>query len=116
MKGAGRGLSQVTSPGLVGSDQGQLGAWAGLGRGYKSGGRRTRHGWEKLLGGKGRRRLDRSGGGASGSDDPPSDRETAWQTAKARAAELQGEAFLADEDGEVEERAWYGEQPRDLGI
>ena len=45
-----------------------------------------------------------------------SDRETAWQTAKARAAELQGEAFLADEDGEVEERAWYGEQPRDLGI
>jgi hypothetical protein len=45
-----------------------------------------------------------------------SDREAAWETAKTRAAELQGEAFLADEDGEVEERAWYGEQPRDLGI
>ena len=44
------------------------------------------------------------------------DRQTAWATAKERAAELQGEAFLADEEGEVEERAWYGEQPRDLGI
>lgn len=44
------------------------------------------------------------------------DREAAWATAKERAAELQGEAFLTDEEGEVEERAWYGEQPRDLGI
>jgi hypothetical protein len=45
-----------------------------------------------------------------------SSREEAWAVAKERAEELQGEAFLADEAGEVEEREWYGEQPRDLGI
>lgn len=42
--------------------------------------------------------------------------EEAWATAKARAAELKGEAFLADEDGVIRERQWFGELPRDIKI
>ena len=42
--------------------------------------------------------------------------EEAWATAKARAAELKGEAFLSDEDGEIRAREWFGELPRDIKI
>ena len=42
--------------------------------------------------------------------------EEAWAAANARAAELKGEAFLADENGEVCDRKWYGELPRDIKI
>ena len=40
--------------------------------------------------------------------------EEAWDAAKARAAELKGEAFLQDADGAVLDRAWFGELPRDI--
>lgn len=42
--------------------------------------------------------------------------EEAWEAANARAAELKGEAFLADENGEIRERKWHGELPRDIKI
>ena len=42
--------------------------------------------------------------------------EEAWAAAQARAAELKGEAFLADENGEICERQWFGELPRDIKI
>ena len=42
--------------------------------------------------------------------------EEAWAAAKARAAELKGEAFLADENGEICGREWFGELPRDIKI
>ena len=42
--------------------------------------------------------------------------EEAWAAANARAAELKGEAFLADENGEICDRNWYGELPRDITI
>lgn len=42
--------------------------------------------------------------------------EEAWAAAKARAQELKGEAFLADEDGVIRERQWFGELPRDIKI
>lgn len=43
-------------------------------------------------------------------------RDEAWAAANARAEELQGEAFLADEAGEVCERKYYGRLPRDIKI
>ena len=43
-------------------------------------------------------------------------REQAWAAANERAAELKGEAFLADEKGEILDRKWYGELPRDIKI
>ena len=45
-----------------------------------------------------------------------SSQEEAWSAANARAQELKGEAFLADENGEICERKWYGELPRDIKI
>ena len=42
--------------------------------------------------------------------------EEAWSAANARAEELKGEAFLADETGEICDRKWYGELPRDIKI
>ena len=45
-----------------------------------------------------------------------STQEEAWATANERAAALQGEAFLADEAGEICERKWHGELPRDIKI
>lgn len=43
-------------------------------------------------------------------------REDAWEAAKARAQALKGGAFLADENGELRERAWFGDLPRDMKI
>jgi hypothetical protein len=43
-------------------------------------------------------------------------REDAWAAANARAQELEGEAFLADEEGAVMERKYYGQQPPDMKI
>jgi hypothetical protein len=43
-------------------------------------------------------------------------REEAWAAANARAQALGGEAFLADEEGAVSERKYYGQQPRDMKI
>lgn len=43
-------------------------------------------------------------------------REEAWAAANARAQELQGEAFLTDEQGAVTERKYYGQQPPDIKI
>ena len=45
-----------------------------------------------------------------------SSQEEAWAAANARAAELRGEAFLADENGEIRERKWHGDLPRDIKI
>ena len=42
--------------------------------------------------------------------------EDAWTAAKERAEELKGEAFLADEEGTILEREWFGELPRDIKI
>jgi hypothetical protein len=42
--------------------------------------------------------------------------EEAWAAARERAAELKGEAFLADENGEICDRQWFGELPRDIKI
>jgi hypothetical protein len=42
--------------------------------------------------------------------------EEAWQAAKERAAELKGEAFLADESGEICAREWFGDLPRDMKV
>ena len=42
--------------------------------------------------------------------------QEAWAEANSRAAELKGEAFLADENGEICDRKWYGELPRDIKI
>lgn len=42
------------------------------------------------------------------------DREEAWAAAKYRAAEMKGEAFLKDERGEVADRQYYGDLPRDI--
>lgn len=42
------------------------------------------------------------------------DREEAWQAANERAASCQGEAFLQDENGELIDRQWHGQQPRDF--
>lgn len=41
-------------------------------------------------------------------------REAAWAVANERAASCHGEAFLADENGEIEDRQWHGLQPRDI--
>lgn len=40
--------------------------------------------------------------------------EEAWDAAKARAAELHGEAFLQDENGEICARENFREMPRDF--
>ncbi len=40
----------------------------------------------------------------------------AWAEARSRAEELKGEAFLADENGEICDRRWFGELPRDIKI
>jgi uncharacterized protein DUF2188 len=40
-------------------------------------------------------------------------REEAWATANERAAACQGEAFLQDENGEILDRQWHGNLPRD---
>lgn len=40
--------------------------------------------------------------------------EEAWATAKERAAELHGEAFLQDENGEICGRENFRELPRDF--
>jgi len=45
-----------------------------------------------------------------------SGRDEAWAAAQERAAELEGEAFLADEQGGVCERKWFGKQPPDITI
>ena len=45
-----------------------------------------------------------------------SSQEEAWAAANERAAALKGEAFLADENGEICERKWHGELPRDIKI
>ena len=42
--------------------------------------------------------------------------EEAWAAARERAAELKGEAFLADEEGTIMNREWFGELPRDIKI
>jgi hypothetical protein len=43
-------------------------------------------------------------------------RDEAWSVAQERAAELEGEAFLADDEGEICERKWFGKQPPDIKI
>ncbi len=43
-------------------------------------------------------------------------RDDAWAAANERAAELKGEAFLADEEGNIVERKWHGSLPRDITI
>ncbi len=43
-------------------------------------------------------------------------RDEAWAAARARAAELKGDAFLADENGEICDRKWFGDLPRDIKI
>ena len=45
-----------------------------------------------------------------------STREDAWAAANERAAELKGEAFLADEEGKIVERRWHGSLPRDITV
>ena len=40
--------------------------------------------------------------------------EEAWAAANARAAEMKGEAFLADDEGGFAESKWYGEFPREI--
>jgi hypothetical protein len=42
--------------------------------------------------------------------------EEAWAAARERAAELKGEAFLADESGEICEQEWFGSLPREIKI
>lgn len=42
------------------------------------------------------------------------DRAEAWAVAQSRAAELQGEAFLKDSDGQVADRHYFGALPRDI--
>lgn len=42
-----------------------------------------------------------------------SSEEDAWAAARARAAELHGEAFLQDENGEICARENFREMPRD---
>jgi hypothetical protein len=42
--------------------------------------------------------------------------DEAWEAAQERARELEGEAFLADEKGEICDRKWFGQQPRDIKI
>jgi hypothetical protein len=42
--------------------------------------------------------------------------EEAWAAAQERAAELKGEAFLADANGEICDRKWFGELPRDIKV
>ena len=44
------------------------------------------------------------------------EREEAWAAAKSRAAELKGEAFLKDDRGEVADRQYYGDLPRDIKL
>ena len=41
-------------------------------------------------------------------------RDEAWAAANARAASCHGEAFLADDAGDIEDRQWHGQQPRDI--
>lgn len=40
----------------------------------------------------------------------------AWEVANTRAAELEGEAFLADEEGAIRDRKWHGQQPPDIKV
>ena len=42
--------------------------------------------------------------------------DEAWATAKERASAMKGEAFLAGEDGEIRDRKWFGDLPRDIKI
>lgn len=42
--------------------------------------------------------------------------EEAWAVANARAAELEGEAFLADEHGNVRDRRWHGPLSKDITV
>lgn len=42
------------------------------------------------------------------------DRDEAWAVANERAAELKGEAFLRDADGNLLDRRWHGDLPRDI--
>lgn len=41
-------------------------------------------------------------------------KEEAWAIANDRAAACHGEAFLAREDGELEDRQWHGNLPKDI--
>lgn len=41
-------------------------------------------------------------------------REEAWAAANQRAASCEGEAFLQDENGDILDRRWHGQQPRDI--
>lgn len=40
--------------------------------------------------------------------------EEAWAVANRRAAELKGEAFLRGADGNILDRQWHGDLPRDI--
>lgn len=40
--------------------------------------------------------------------------EEAWETANHRAESCQGEAFLQDENGDILDRKWHGDLPRDI--
>jgi hypothetical protein len=44
------------------------------------------------------------------------DRDEAWAVANRQAAELKGEAFLQDADGNVVDRTWHGDLPRDIKL
>ena len=43
-------------------------------------------------------------------------RDEAWAVANQRAAECKGEAFLQDADGNVADRRWHGDLPRDIKL
>ena len=43
-------------------------------------------------------------------------RGEAWALANRKAAELHGEAFLQEADGNLIDRAWYGQLPRDISL
>lgn len=42
------------------------------------------------------------------------DRDKAWAIANDRAAACKGEAFLQDSDGNLLDRRWHGDLPRDI--
>ena len=44
------------------------------------------------------------------------DRDEAWAVANDRAAECKGEAFLQDGEGNLLDRRWHGDLPRDIKL
>jgi len=44
------------------------------------------------------------------------DRDEAWAVANERAAACKGEAFLQDAEGNVADRVWHGDLPRDIKL